>query len=53
MKINCSERKYNLIQTVVYNRLGNVTSEAENFDFDKKIIPGSVMSGIYDFICSE
>lgn len=53
MKIDCTEREYDVIEIVIYNRQGNVISQDQDYDSSKKIVPGSVMSGIYDFVCSD
>lgn len=51
--MSCSKKKYDINQTVSYNKDGKVTENSDFPSYDKKIVPGSVMSGIYDFVCNS
>ncbi|RZJ33826.1 MAG: hypothetical protein EOO51_12365 [Flavobacterium sp.] len=53
MTINCSEREYDLIQTTVYSRDGTFLKQREIRDYGNKIVPGSVMAGICDYVCAQ
>lgn len=51
----CSQKKYDATQIVSYNKYGNVTKNS-NSDFqsyDNRVIPGSVMSLIFDYVCNN
>lgn len=53
MKVNCSDREYDLIQTIAYDKNGNVKENYENDSYGNKVIPGSIMSGIFEYVCTE
>ena len=51
--IDCSNRKYDVKQRITYDKSGDVVDNNDFPSYDNKVIPGSVMSGIFDFVCSE
>lgn len=51
--INCSEKKYDIKERIVYDRYGKVTSNDDFPVYENRIVPGSVMSGIYNFVCNN
>lgn len=53
INLNCREREFDMLQRVVYNPNGKLIHHDQDYDMSNKIIPGSVMSGICEFVCSE
>lgn len=53
LKIDCENHEYDLHEVVIYNKQGEVDKHFDANDFNKKIIPGSIISNIYDFVCVE
>jgi hypothetical protein len=52
IKMDCSEKEYSSSNAVKYDKNGNATQRPEYYDtYKEKIIPGSVMSGVYKYIC--
>ena len=53
IKMNCSEKEFSSSYTTKYDKNGNPTSLSSYYDVhDQKIVPGSVMSGVYRYICA-
>lgn len=53
MSIKCGDSTYDLGESIAYDKNGNVTSTTDIPSYDKRVVPGSVMSAIYDFVCSD
>ncbi len=51
--ISCSKKKYDITQTISYDKNGEVTDNNDFISYDERIVPGSVMSGIYNFVCNN
>lgn len=51
--INCSNREFDVKQRITYDKTGNVVENNDFPSYGNKIVPGSVMSGIYDFVCNN
>ena len=50
MKLDCSDKTYSASNGVIYNSSGKVVRET--FDlYNERVIPGSIMEGVYDFVC--
>ena len=52
-KLNCSEKVYSLTDTIEYDKNGKVTGNNYSEKYQEKVVPGSVMNGIYRFICES
>lgn len=50
-KLNCSDKTYSTSDGVVYNRNGEVIRKIYINAYDDRIIPGTIMSGVYKYIC--
>ncbi|AIN75171.1 hypothetical protein O8E88_000461 [Flavobacterium psychrophilum] len=54
IKMNCSEKEYSSSNGVQYYKNGNSKHRPEYYDSnDEKIIPGSIMTAVYKFICEN
>ncbi|TRX12510.1 hypothetical protein FNW11_02950 [Flavobacterium gawalongense] len=53
MSINCSEYEFDVKQTISYDRNGNVIKNDTSQNYGNKVVPGSVMAGIFEGVCSE
>ena len=53
MIINCSDREYDVRNRISYDRNGNVVESDDYVSYNNKVIPGSVMSGVFDSVCTE
>ena len=53
VKINCSDKEYDQIEKIVYSKSGGVISSNDYHSFGNKVIPGSVMSGIFNSVCTD
>ena len=53
VKINCSDREYDSIESTTYNKSGSVINYRDYPIYNEKVIPGSVMSGIFRTVCNE
>lgn len=51
--IYCSTKKYDSSKTVSYNKNGDITYSGDLQNYGERIIPGSVLSSIYDFVCNN
>lgn len=52
IKMDCAEKEYSSSDAIKYDKNGNSTRRPEYYDTQgEKIIPGSVMSGVYRYIC--
>ena len=52
MKLDCSYKTYSATDGVTYNSSGKVVRET--FDlYNERVIPGSIMEGIYRYVCIE
>jgi hypothetical protein len=50
-KMNCSDKTYSTSDGIKYNQNGDVVQTNYYETFDEKIIPGTVLSGVYKYIC--
>jgi hypothetical protein len=50
--IDCSEKKYDIKERIAYDRNGKVIRNDDFPVYENRIVPGSVMSGIYNFVCN-
>lgn len=53
MTIKCGESTYDLGESITYYENGNVKSNIDISSYENRVVPGSVMSAIYDFVCSD
>ena len=53
MTINCNEKKFDITETHSYDKNGNVIRNNNYPSYDNKVVPGSVMSGVFSFACSD
>ena len=53
VSMNCSTREYDITQEVTYNIDGKVISSNDFPKYGKKVIPGSIMTSVCDYLCSE
>lgn len=51
--VNCSDKEYDSKQTIKYNKSGDVVDSNDFPSYSNKVVPGSVMSGIFDFVCTD
>lgn len=51
--LNCSDREYDRNNYITYNRNGNLITNDDSHDYGIKVIPGSVMSVIFDWACTK
>ncbi|HSD06250.1 hypothetical protein [Flavobacterium sp.] len=52
IKMDCAEKEYSSSDAIKYDKNGNPTRRPEYYDTQgEKIIPGSVMSSVYRYIC--
>ena len=52
-KLDCSDKTYSLSDTIKYDRNGKAIGDNYSETYNEKVIPGSVMNGIYRFICEK
>ena len=50
-KLNCSEKRYSTSDGVIYDRNGKVSQKIYIDSYDDKIIPGTVLSAVYRYVC--
>jgi hypothetical protein len=50
-KMDCSTKTYSTSDGVEYNRNGQVVNRSFIDVYDEKVIPGSVLSAVYKFVC--
>ena len=53
MAINCENKEFNVEEKVSYNSKGEVINSDKFGSYGNKIVPGSVMSAIYKFVCNN
>jgi hypothetical protein len=53
MNIKCGDSTYDLGESITYYENGNVKSNIDMSSYENRVVPGSVMSAIYDFVCSD
>jgi hypothetical protein len=53
MSIKCGDSTYDLGESIAYDQNGNVKSNIDIASYENRVVPGSVMSAIYDFVCSD
>ncbi len=53
MKIDCEDHEYDLLNITVYKKNGELKHSDDTYEFGNKIIPGSVISNIYDHVCNK
>lgn len=53
MNIYCDDRKFDALETVSYDKNGKVTGSNYEPNYDNRVIPGSVMSAIFESICGN
>lgn len=49
--INCNESSYDLGESISYYENGSVKNKSNFPTFDNKVIPGSIMSSIFNSVC--
>lgn len=52
-KLNCSEKRYSTSDGVIYDRNGKVIQNIYTDSYDDKVIPGTVMSAVYRYVCES
>ncbi|WP_149208049.1 surface-adhesin E family protein [Flavobacterium johnsoniae] len=52
-KLDCSEKRYSTSDGVIYDRSGKVIQKIYTDSYDDKIIPGTVMSSVYRYVCEN
>lgn len=50
-KLDCSEKRYSTSDGVVYNRNGKVIQKIYIDSYNDKVIPGTIMSAVYRYVC--
>ncbi|KQB37663.1 surface-adhesin E family protein [Flavobacterium aquidurense] len=50
-KLDCSEKTYSTSDGVIYDRNGEIIEKIYNDSYNDKIIPGTVMSAVYRYVC--
>ncbi|QSW89945.1 hypothetical protein J0383_03790 [Flavobacterium endoglycinae] len=50
-KLDCSEKTYSTSDGVIYNRNGEAIKKIYINSYDDKIIPGTILSAVYKFVC--
>ena len=53
IRMKCSNRLWDNLEMIKYDKKGRVSTTNKNVSFDNGIIPGSVMTGVYDFVCGN
>ena len=53
LRMDCSNKEYDNLEIIIYDKTGRETSDTKNVSFKNQIVPGSVMTGIYDFVCGK
>lgn len=53
MTIKCGESTYDLGECISYYENGNVKSSVDISSYENRVIPGSVMEALYDFVCTN
>ncbi len=52
INMNCNEKDYSSSNALKYDKKGTASQRPEYYDtYDVKIVPGSVMSAVYRYIC--
>lgn len=50
-KLDCSEKRYSTSDGVLYDRNGKVVKKIYVDSYDDKIIPGTILSAVYRYVC--
>ncbi|MCA1919044.1 MAG: hypothetical protein LDL38_06565, partial [Flavobacterium piscis] len=50
-KLDCSEKRYSTSDGVIYDRNGKVSQKIYIDSYNDKIIPGTVLSAVYRYVC--
>jgi len=50
-KLDCSEKRYSTSDGVIYDRTGKVIQKIYSDSYNDKVIPGTVMSAVYRYVC--
>ena len=53
VRMDCTTREYDNLEVINYDKKGKVKATARNVSFDNRIVPGSVMTGIYNYVCGK
>lgn len=53
MSIKCGDSTYDIGESIAYDQNGNVKSNIDIASYENRVVPGSVMSAIYNFVCSD
>lgn len=53
MKIDCSERTFDILETIEYDKSGNVVKSYNDYSYGNRIVPGSIMTGIHGYVCDN
>lgn len=52
IKMDCSEKEYSSTNAVIYDKNGDSKKRPIYYDsYNEKVIPGTVMSGVYKYFC--
>lgn len=52
IQMNCSEREFDIKESITYNKNGEVVSSNDYPSYNNKVVPGTVMAGILKAICN-
>jgi hypothetical protein len=52
-KLDCSEKRYSTSDGVIYDRNGKVIQKIYTDSYDDKIIPGTILSAVYRYVCEN
>ncbi|QLC65554.1 hypothetical protein LPB248_04375 [Flavobacterium sp. LPB0248] len=50
-KLDCTEKRYSTSDGVIYDRNGKVLQKIYIDSYNDKVMPGTVMSAVYKFVC--
>ena len=53
MTIKCGDSTYDLGESIAYDQNENIKSNIDIASYENRVVPGSVMSAIYNFVCSD
>jgi hypothetical protein len=53
VRMECSTREYDNLELIIYDKKGKVYSSKKDVSFDNRVVPGSTMNGVYDYVCGK
>lgn len=53
ISLNCEERKYNIEEMIEYNSKSELVKQYKEGSYDNRIVPGTIMDKIYNYLCTE